>query len=82
MQKQRLLRCPPDEGWGGSGLHSDPVPEIPEYKYSQKTFKSFTDEEIRNQAGKEALPEGQEFALQATSLDKGNQLAVTLSLTE
>ena len=54
MKKQLLLRCPPNEGT--SHLHN-PFAEIPPYQYTQSTFKLFSDEEIKDQAGKESLLE-------------------------
>jgi hypothetical protein len=53
MDRQRLLTCPPDEDPDEKG---NSYQEIPRYAYSQVSFKSFTDEEVRRQAGKEVLP--------------------------
>lgn len=36
----------------------NPYKDLPRYRYSQPTFKSFTDEEVRTEAGKEVLPGG------------------------
>lgn len=36
-------------------LHN-PFAKLPAYQYSQKTFKSFSEEEIKGQAGKDNLP--------------------------
>ena len=52
MEKQRYLRCPPEKN---SSNKLDLIPKLHGYKYPQRIFKSFTDEEIRNQVGKEAL---------------------------
>lgn len=55
MDKQRLLTCPPDQDPEGQ---VNRFKEMIPYRHSQVTFKSFTDEEIRRQAGKEVLPNG------------------------
>jgi hypothetical protein len=58
LDKQRLIRCPPR-----SHAH-DVVNEfahILPYKYSQLTFKTFSDTEIKDQAGRDSLPDVQEL---------------------
>lgn len=57
MEKQRFLRCPPDQSLNGE---LGRIPKLPDYKYTQQAFRSFTEEEIRSQAGKEALLAGKE----------------------
>jgi len=53
MDRQRYLTCPPDEGSDGK---ANPFERLPDYTYSQATFKRFTPDEVRRQAGKEVLP--------------------------
>lgn len=56
MNHQRRLLCPPDEEPGeGEKNHFEMTRP---YRHSQLTFKSFTEEEVRTQAGKEVLPPG------------------------
>ena len=53
MDSQRILRFPPDPE------HKDlpnPFAKLPSYRHSQLTFKSFSEEEIKNQAGRDSLP--------------------------
>jgi hypothetical protein len=54
MNKKRLLRCPPNAEASSS---RNPFATIPSYQWTQSTFKSFSDEEIRDQAGQESLSE-------------------------
>jgi len=63
MDRQRLLRFPPDHNL--SHLYN-PFEKLPPYQYSQLTFKSFSEGEIRNQAGRDSLP-----ALDATGAKVG-----------
>jgi hypothetical protein len=53
MDKQRMLRFPPNPEC--EHLHN-PFAKLPPYRYSQSAFKSFTEAEIRNQAGIESIP--------------------------
>jgi len=53
MNRRRLIQCPPN---GGTSAADNPFERIPPYRFLQATFKSFSDEEIRNQAGRESLP--------------------------
>jgi len=53
MDRQRFLTCPPDKSPCDK---VNPFQEIPKYTYSQRTFKDFTEDEIRSQAGKDVLP--------------------------
>lgn len=53
MDRQRFLTCPPDKSPCDK---VNPFQEIPKYTYSQCTFKDFTEDEIRSQAGKDVLP--------------------------
>lgn len=53
MDRQRLLRCPPDQAARGQ---ANPFEKMVKYRYAQQTFKEFTDSEVRNQAGKDVLP--------------------------
>lgn len=52
MDRQRYLTCPPDEE---EDDQENPFLCLPEYRYSQVTFKTFSEDEIRSQAGKEVL---------------------------
>lgn len=48
-----MLRFPPD----AARAHlPNPFAKLPPYRYSQLAFKTFSEEEIKNQAGQEALP--------------------------
>ena len=55
MDRQRFLICPPD--WEPEEGEVNPFAKMAGYRYSQRTFKVFTDDEVRTRAGKEALPE-------------------------
>lgn len=61
--------CPPDtlpkEG------EENPYADMPRYKYSQVTFKMFTDEEVRTAAGKEALPSDEDELVKQDKADRG-----------
>ena len=52
MDRRRWLMCPPDN----LEMPGNPYLYLPEYRFSQLTFKEFTDEEIRLQAGAASLP--------------------------
>jgi hypothetical protein len=52
MDQQRILRFPP--GPGAEGVPNR-FSKLPAYKHSQCTFKTFSDEEIKSQAGRESL---------------------------
>lgn len=51
MDRRRLLKFPPEV----EGLPNR-FSKLPAYRYSQHSFKTFSDEEIVNQAGGESLP--------------------------
>lgn len=55
MDQQRLLTCPPDEAEEDEERQNMFL-TLPLYRYSQPTFKTFSEDEIRGQAGKESLP--------------------------
>lgn len=57
MDKQRTLRHPPPSKV--AHLHNS-FAHVPSYQYSQLSFKTFSDEEIKTQAGKASLPGVQE----------------------
>jgi len=54
MDQQRLLRFPPAPEFKHM---PNPFSKLPAYRHSQLTFKTFSDEEIKNQAGADVLPE-------------------------
>lgn len=58
MDEQRYLTCPPDRA---EQDEVNPFLNVPEYRHSQVTFKTFTSDEIRSQAGKEVLPKEAEW---------------------
>lgn len=69
MNRQRLLRFPPNPQF--SHL-PNPFAELAAYRYSQRTFKSFSDEEIKGQAGIESLPQsGKAIDSTVSQLDGG-----------
>lgn len=53
MDTQRMLRFPPDSE---SADIDNPFARLPLYQFSQLSFKSFSEEEIKNQAGRGSLP--------------------------
>ena len=73
MDRQRLLICPPTVTTTPTSspeeiraeklaLAHNPFARMAPYRYSQVTFKNFTDDEVRRQAGKEALPTAKDLA--------------------
>lgn len=69
MDRQRLIRCPPNPELMDL---ENPFAKVPAYEYSQLTFKTFSDDEIKNQAGRESLPKVDAFArLEGTSKVRG-----------
>src|SRR5579872_6590463 len=53
MDRRRYLTCPPDEDENDM---DNPFLKLPPYQYIQPTFKTFSDDEVKRQAGVEALP--------------------------
>ena len=57
MDIQRILRFPPNTKSKDMGKNlSNPFAKLPPYRHSQLSFKSFSKEEIKNQAGGDSLP--------------------------
>jgi len=54
IDQQQLLRFPPAPEFKHM---SNPFSKLPTYRHSQSTFKTFSDEEIKNQARADVLPE-------------------------
>jgi len=57
IDSKRAIRCPPNPE-----AKNDPYAKLQPYKYSQRVFKSFSDEEIKQQAGMESLTTGDKLA--------------------
>lgn len=74
MDRRRNLICPPDEG----GMNANnPFLKVPSYRYIQPTFKDFSDDEVRRQAGTEALPKA---PMQASNPRQTEQTPCSLQL--
>jgi uncharacterized protein (UPF0254 family) len=53
MDSQRMLRFPPSPEYEDQ---PNPFSKLPPYRYSQLAFNSFSEEDIKNQAGRRSVP--------------------------